>query len=370
MNLSIIYIFALFVLFSPHFIFPFLQKNKYAFLIYSLLFSIVFYLTYDMVNDKEIEGALLTTYDVYGNQSKVDAINVNLGNVQLDNGYTSLVKPNEIIYTEPLAIQPAGSPPTLFNRYALEENINKLFQHHHDDPYKQNIKEILCAADYGKKTACCNQPAVQVPPENVCPEMKPYCNGYVAMEQWGRCSSENQNSPPNFTYKPKGPEQCLDKKNICQSHKRCCPGGPGSNNDIKCGTDDCPLSGKTCVGAWMKENCRRTCGLCPNNNEWDGDISGYYIAEKNIENKEFNLNNYVTINKLQGNEFAWNNRAGSNWKLKRFSDTTNFTVTNYPKNLWSMTYVLIDNNNKVLSILGPGNQLFTKQYYIESVPVP
>ena len=115
----------------------------------------------------------------------------------------------------------------------------------------------------------------------------------------------------------------------------------------------------------MKENCAKTCGLCPSKNTWDGDISGYYIAENSVENNNFNLHNYVTINKLYGNEFAWNNRAGSNWSLKRFSNTNNFIVSNYPQNQWSMTRVVLDNNNKVISILGPGNQLFTKQYYIE-----
>jgi hypothetical protein len=35
----------------------------------------------------------------------------------------------------------------------------------------------------------------------------------------------------------------------------------------------------------MKENCPRTCGLCPSKNTWDGDISGYYIAEESVENK-------------------------------------------------------------------------------------
>jgi hypothetical protein len=369
MNLSIIYIFALFVIFSPHFLSPFLQKNKYAFLIYSLLFSIVFYFTFDIVTHKEIEGALLTTYDIYGNQEKVDVTNVNLGDVQLDNGFTSLVKPNKIIYTESAPTQPAGSPPSLFNRYALEENINKLFQHHHDETYKQNIKEVLCAADYGKKTACCDQPPANVPDENVCPEIKPYCIGYVEKEKWGRCSTENRNAPPNFTFKPKEKEKCLDKENICKTHKRCCPGGPGSDSNVKCGTEDCPIEGKTCVGTWMKENCPKTCGLCERRNDWDGDISGYYIAEKSIEKNDLNFNDYVSINKLYGNEFAWNNRAGSNWKLKRYSNTNSFEVSNYPENQWSMTRVVLDNNNKVLSILGPGNQLFTKQYYIKPEPV-
>jgi hypothetical protein len=50
--------------------------------------------------------------------------------------------------------------------------------------------------------------------------------------------------------------------------------------------------------------------------------------------------------------------------LKRFSNTNNFIVSNYPKDQWSMTRVILDKDNKVLSILGPGNQLFTKQYYM------
>lgn len=372
MNLSIIYIFALFVIFTPHFIFKNLHKNKYAFLIYSFLFSIVFYLTYDMISHKEIEGASLTTYDIYGNEEKINASNIDLGDVQFENGFDSINKPSGIIYTEPPSIgnQPAPSPPSLFNRYSLEEDINKLFKHHHDAPYKRNIKEVLCAADYGKEKACCDQPPVNVPSENVCPKLKPYCKGYVALEKWGKCTDENLDAPPNFEYKKKEKEQCLDKNQQCKSHKRCCPGGPGSNKDVLCGTQDCPVKGETCVGSWMKDNCARTCGLCPSKNTWDGDISGYYIAEESVENKNVNLNHYVTINKLYGNEFAWNNRAGSNWNLKRFTNTNNFVVSNYPKDQWSMTHVVLDKDNKVLSILGPGNELFTKQYYIENVSAP
>ena len=129
MNLSIIYIFALFIIFTPHFILKVLHKNKYSFMIYSLLFSVVFYLTYDMVIHKEIEGALLTAYDVHGNEEKVDINNVDLGDVNLNGGFNSIRKPSGLIYTEqtPIGNQPASSLPSLFNRYALEQNINKLF---------------------------------------------------------------------------------------------------------------------------------------------------------------------------------------------------------------------------------------------------
>jgi len=135
MNLTIIYIFALFVIFTPKFILK--VSHKYSFLIYSLLFTVVFYLTYDMVVYKEIEGALLTTYDVYGNQDKVNATNVNLGDVVLDNGKTSLNKPAAIIYTEPsfsisenqLEASPASSEYMFVNRFKLEQDLNNLFKH-------------------------------------------------------------------------------------------------------------------------------------------------------------------------------------------------------------------------------------------------
>ena len=372
MNLSIIYIFALFVIFTPHFIFPFLKKNKYAFLIYSLLFSVVFYLTYDILIHKDIEGASLKTYNIYGNEEKVNATNVDLGNVILEDGNVSLNKPPDIIYTEKGTVgkKHESAQPSLFNRFLLGERIHKLFQHHHDKPYKRNIKEVLCAADHGKEKACCDQPPANVPPENVCPELKPYCKGYVAFEKWGKCTNEDYDAPPNFEYKPKEKDKCVDKENICESHKRCCPGGPGSNKDVFCKTEDCPVKGESCVGTWMQDNCARTCGLCPNKSIWDGDISGYYIAEKSIERNDFNLDHYVNINKLYGNEFTWNNRAGSNFKLKRFSNTNDFVVSNYPKDQWSMTHVVLDKDNKVLSILGPGNELFTKQYYINNVSAP
>jgi hypothetical protein len=375
MNLSIIYIFALFIIFTPHFILKVLHKNKYSFMIYSLLFSVVFYLTYDMVIHKEIEGALLTAYDVHGNEEKVDINNVDLGDVNLNGGFNSIRKPSGLIYTEqtPIGNQPASSLPSLFNRYALEQNINKLFTHDHDDVYKRNknLNDVLCAADYGKTISCCDQPQVKVPSENVCPKSKPTCKGYVAFEKWGTCENINIEAPPNFEYNEKK-VQCFDKNERCKSNKRCCPGGPGSNSDVMCGTEDCPVKGESCVGSWMKDNCPSTCGLCPNNKIWDGDISGYYIAENLIAKNNMNPNHYVMINKLYDNEFTWNNRGGSNWNLKRFSNTESFLISNYPKNKWTMTRVVLDQYNKVISILGPGDELFTKQYYIEkeSAPAP
>jgi hypothetical protein len=374
MNITIIYIFALFVIFTPKFILK--VSHKYSSLIYSLLFTVVFYLTYDMVVYKEIEGALLTTYDVYGNQDKVNATNVNLGDVVLDNGKTSLNKPAAIIYTEPsfsisenqLEASPASSDYMFVNRFKLEQDLNNLFKHDHDDPYKQNTKEVLCAADYEKKKACCGQPPAIVPAENVCSQEKPYCRGYVALEKWGKCVKHNPDAPPEFTHKPEGIDSCMNKNERCSLMTRCCPGGPGSNDDVACKTEDCPVDGKPCVGSWMKENCPYTCRLCNKKNEWDGDISGYYIDEKAIQNSSYNLKSYVTIDKGENSKgeksFIWHNREGSNWILERFSNTESFTVSNYPNNDWNMTRVILGDNNKITGILGPNNEIYTKQYYV------
>ena len=369
MNLSIIYIFALFVIFTPHFIFKHLHKNKYAFLIYSFLFSIVFYLTYDVVIHKEIEGASLTTYDIYGNQEKVNAPNILLGNVELDHGYTSLTKPENIIYPHvenPFVMAtPATSAPNLTNRFKLQQQIDTLFQHNHDEPYKRNMKEVLCAADYGKDKACCGQPPANVPKENVCPIEKPFCKGYVSEEKWGKCVKHNPDAPPDLKYVEKGSGSCRNLDELCSIMGRCCPGGPGSDSTVTCKTEDCPVKGERCVGTWMEKNCPSTCKLCKDSETWDGDISGFYVADTLLKNRNSDLNDYVTIKKIDENHFSWNNRAGAKWLLKRFSNTESFLVTNYPNDQWNMTRVILNDNNDILSILGPGNKPFVKRRYEE-----
>ena len=50
---------------------------------------------------------------------------------------------------------------------------------------------------------------------------------------------------------------------FCDPGVSCCPGGKGSiEGKVKCGKGDCPNPGKPCTGDWMKDNCKKTCGLC------------------------------------------------------------------------------------------------------------
>ena len=56
---------------------------------------------------------------------------------------------------------------------------------------------------------------------------------------------------------------CFASNSGCKDWVSCCPGGKGSiKGQVKCSTADCPDPGKPCTGSWMKDNCKKTCGLC------------------------------------------------------------------------------------------------------------
>ena len=124
--LTILYIFALFVLFSPNV----LIKGHKQYLLYSLCFSLMFYLTYEFIEHKEYEGATFNAYDVQGNKYDIDATNVNLGDVQLEKGMSSLNSQSRVIYTEPpKSIEnKSTNGPLLFSRYQLETDLDPSFK--------------------------------------------------------------------------------------------------------------------------------------------------------------------------------------------------------------------------------------------------
>ena len=354
--LVILHIFALFVLFSPNVL---IKANK-QYLFYSMCFSLIFYLTIDFVQHKQYEGATFNAYDVQGNKHDIDATNVNLGDVQLEKDMSSLNPQSRIIYTEPPKTSETilKDTPQLFSRYKVENDLEKLMEHGHEE--KERLTNVYCAANYGKNTTCCGQPAVEVPKDNQCPKHKPICSGYVAYEKWGQCVS-NDDSVPNLQEKKKT-ELCLNKNKSCPTWKQCCPGGKGSTEQIKCGTDDCPLNGKPCVGNWMKENCPVTCGLCEGGYKWDGNIGGKYVVDKKVENGNDNLQHYATVRKSKNNNtYIWKNDNGITYILQRISDTHDYVVVGDENNNWKVAKVHLDSNDHVKYIIGPNNDVYVKQ---------
>lgn len=355
--LTILYIFALFVLFSPNVL---IKANK-QYLLYSLCFSLMFYLTYEFIQHKEYEGATFNAYDVQGNKYDIDATNVNLGDVQLEKGMSSLNPQSRVIYTEPpKSIEnKSTNGPLLFSRYKLETDLEKVMEHGHEE--KERLTNVYCAANYGKNTTCCGQPAAEVPEDNQCPKHKPICSGYVAFEKWGQCVS-NDNSVPNIQEKKKETELCLNKNKSCPAWKQCCPGGKGSTEEIKCGTDDCPVNGKPCLGNWMKDNCPRTCGLCEDGYKWDGNIGGKYVVEKKVEQGNDNSQHYATVRKSKNNNtYTWKNDNGITYILQRISDKHDYLVVGDENSEWTIAKVHLDSNDHVKYIIGPNNDIYVKQ---------
>jgi len=152
MNLSIIYIFVLFVLLANNTLFSrFLWKNKPypTYLVNALIFAVIFYYTYDYVRNKQIESMIL-----FNNSNNLeDKITEKTKNN--DNAGNWVIVPPMKEDTE--------TPPDF-------EEI-----------------PVQCAANYNESKACCGQPPAIIPFENTCTAEKPLCTGYVENSEWGTC---------------------------------------------------------------------------------------------------------------------------------------------------------------------------------------
>ena len=296
--LIIIYIFACFVLFSPNIFF---KSSKNSNIYYAVLFSLFLYFSSYVLEFTLKEGAMLNAYDMYGNQEKIHVNNIHLEDAKLPDDYSSLNQKDRIIYKEPekndnpdIVMKPMGA-----RQHKLEIDIANLMKHDHESPYKQDLKNHYCAANYNEVTPCCGQKDTYVPDENICPKYRPLCYGYVANEKWGKCIKD-PNMIPNLKYNEEP------------------------------------------------------------NTEWDGDITGEYVLENKIVKGNYQPEYHVTIEK-SGNNYIWKDKTYNKWVLERISNTNDFKVIGGSYLNWTLSKVILDNNFEVLYITGPKEEVFTKQ---------
>ena len=217
MNIGIfIYTYILFLLSTPNFIFPLSKKTTVPIMIlYSLIFTIVLYYTYDLVNSQK-EYFQMTDLDINGIQpfTKVlnsiigesDSIKVeidnDMGNSKILDGDTQLVNtPQEETVLKPLE----NSKPvnTEVQQEKLEKN-QQIVSKQYQDAYAKyilpsynekqyNLENSLvdgCQASYNDPEPCCGQPGVSVSANHHCSKAKPICTGYVASEnKLGTCKA-------------------------------------------------------------------------------------------------------------------------------------------------------------------------------------
>ena len=219
--LFIIYIFALFVIFSPNFIFHYSKSNNIMVaIIHALLFSVVVYVTYRSVINKQTEGATIGTFEKNDVSVPLNVNEMNLGNVMNDSTDQSEKKDvifnNDIVVSSPTSVEEdklIAMPPYDYSNFRsydydnMQKKLKMLESHKHTNHYfdlvpnfNQTRHEILCAADYGTSKPCCRQPNAYIPESNQCDALKPYCMDYIAGKQWGKCVSENPYPKPNLVY--------------------------------------------------------------------------------------------------------------------------------------------------------------------------
>lgn len=209
MNLFIIYVFLLFLLFIPNFVIkmPYFKDKMIQLVVLGLVFSLLVGQGYNFwLNQKErftidiesVDGEnplakLMSSFINSKTPAKRKATNYQINN-DVDLSDPSLTEDNSQLQAmkSELVTQQNETPVNIEQaNQGGKENIgwvlSPIVQERKYERTKQ--KGLYCGADFNTTTSCCGQPPANIPEEFVCPEVSPYCNGYVAFEKWGVCSN-------------------------------------------------------------------------------------------------------------------------------------------------------------------------------------
>jgi hypothetical protein len=216
MNLFIIYVFVLFVLFTPNFLIkiPYFNDKWVHMIFLGLVFSIFVGIGYENINTQEfftlsvdspngqnplanlLAKFINSTPPAKTKQNNYEIHNsVDLNDPTLvDDNVELQVAQNELSALraqQPISVEQANQ--------GGKENIGWVLSPIIKERKYERVKQkgMYCAADYNTVTACCNQPQAEVPAEYICPETTPYCKDYVAFEKWGVCTGGEQPNPIN-----------------------------------------------------------------------------------------------------------------------------------------------------------------------------
>ena len=208
-NLFIIYVFLLFLLFIPNFIIqiPYIDDKMIQLFVLGLGFSILvgegykfllnqkdgFTIDIDSVNGENPLAKLLSTFMNSKTPAKKKVTNYQINN-KVDLSDPSLTEDDSQLQAlkSELVSQQNETPITVEQvNQGGKENIGWVLSPIVQDRKYERTKQqgLYCGADFDTTTSCCGQPPANIPEEFVCPEVSPYCNGYVAFEKWGVCSN-------------------------------------------------------------------------------------------------------------------------------------------------------------------------------------
>jgi len=209
MNLFIIYVFLLFLLFIPNFVItlPYFKDEMIQLIVLGLVFSILVGQGYNfLMNQKEpltldIESKdggnplakLASSFINSKPTPKIRETNYKINN-KVDLSDPSLTEDDSQLQAmkSELVTQQNETPVNIAEaNQGGKENIGWVLSPIVKDRKYERTKQkgLYCGADFDTTTSCCGQPPANIPEDYVCPEVSPYCNGYVAFEKWGVCSN-------------------------------------------------------------------------------------------------------------------------------------------------------------------------------------
>lgn len=212
MNLkTIIYIFCLFLLCIPNFLYK--TTNNVSFshvLLYGLVFSTILYLTYDLVNNNKEFMETKMSFQVNDSNKLLDSLQSIFGfkeqetEIRLNNNMGEGILLQDMNATTNNSPKPFGPIAPIDNVDASiltpkpsEEIINKI-NSEYENAYinmvnppstTYNYKEDGCMANYNDPVPCCTQPGETVSFNRTCTKSKPFCVNYIANDDWGQCIS-------------------------------------------------------------------------------------------------------------------------------------------------------------------------------------
>ena len=212
----LIYTYILFLLSTPNFIFPTFKKiTMPIMLLYSLIFTILLYFTYDLVNNSKetfqvtdigIDGIKPLTKVFNSIMGENDSIQVNIDNDLADSQILGGASDKPNTPEEEQKLKPISKSKPVNNTIQeekLKKNkqlVNQQYKKAYDkffltpfddEQYNQgNNLTDGCQADYDNPEPCCGQPGVTVSANHICSKGKPICAGYLAAEdKLGKCKT-------------------------------------------------------------------------------------------------------------------------------------------------------------------------------------
>ena len=205
---TLIYIFALFLLCIPNFLYKVTNKiTLFHILVYGFVFSTILYLTYDLVNNEKESMETKVNFQIEDSNKLVDVVSSLLGyhdepQIQINNDYGQGIILEEGESQSPAPFGPIApidgnidtsqiSPKP--SEEVIEENTNA-----YEAAYKKMLNTNIesdfqysddgCMANYLEQRPCCDQPGVSVSLDRICSKNKPICANYIAEdESWGKC---------------------------------------------------------------------------------------------------------------------------------------------------------------------------------------